>query len=409
MKKITLVFCLLAVLFAQAQYTGPGFYRIHNVGSDRYLSIKGTKYNKTSNPDAFWPCVKMEYAPDQVSDAGSIIYIPDTVEHNLYGQGVSTYSLTHLPLIVAPAKKNVGGKATYVARTYYQGVPTIFRDYGNGFTAGTIELDACRWWIEPVNEESIETSYFGLIPVNATSDDVDTEYWTTLCCDFPCLIPEGGGVEGAYTIKNISVTQDNIAKTKPVKICGQGEVIPAATPVIIKCTAPDVASNKLVPVGEIANRTEMPITSDLLMGNYFSLFTNHGHLTDYTIMKDYIPEQSTPASSNYLALGVDENGVIGFFPKEEGTYMDANTAWLDLSFLASNNNVTGVYFVSEGDANGDGECDTDDLRILISYLVNGNSARSNNPVIIDALDMDNNGSIDMADLAMMFRYLSAQE
>lgn len=415
MKKITFVFSLLVVLLAHAQYTGPGFYRVHNVGSDSYICIKGTKFNKTTRPDAFWPCVLMQKDHAQVvSDPGSIIYIPDTVQTSLCSQGVSTLSLTGLALDIDFAKVNEGGKLTYIAMTYSQEffgghIPCIFRDCGNGFTAGSSDKPESRWWIEPVNEASMDSSYFGLTPVNSVTADEGTEYWATLCCDFPCLIPEGGSVEGAYTVNRIYNGKESTAMVKPIKRYGQGDTIPGATPVLIKCTSTEAKDNKLVPVGEIANHTTLPITADLLMGNYFSIFTNHGHLTDYTVMTDYLPEQSTPASNNYLALGIDENGTIGFFPKEEGTYMDANTAWLDVTTM-TDKNVSAVYFVVNGDGNGDGRCDMDDLSLIINYLLNSSyeptklSAASFSDTII-GLDIDENGQIDMDDLSKLINYL----
>lgn len=409
MKKITFVFSLLVVLYVQAQYTGPGYYRVHNAGSDGYICIKGTKYFQATNPDAFWSCVLMQQSPGEVSEPGSIIFIPDTTEHNLYSQGVSTYSLTHLPLMIGPAKQNEGGKETYIAFTYYKDffggrIPCIFRDFGNGFSAGTLEKPESRWWIEPVNEGSMDTSYFALQPVNTALDDADIEYWATLCCDFPCLIPEGGSVEGAYTVTRIVDSQNNTAMVKPIKKYGQGDTIPGATPVLIKCASPDVKDNKLVPVGEPANRTAMPISTDLLLGNYFSTFSNHGNLGNYSIFVDYVPDQSTPASDQYLALGMDENGKIGFFPKEEGTYMDANSAWLDISSLESKN-ISAVYFIAEGDGNGDGNCDMSDLTILINYLLTGSVEPSRVTINLVGIDMNNNNVVDMTDLALLINYL----
>lgn len=424
MKKITVICCLLAVLFAYAQYTGPGFYRVHNAGTDRYISIKGTHYERTTNPDAFWSCVKMEMAPNQVADPGTIIYIPDTVETSLFAQGVDTYSLTGLTIRVAFAKKNEGGKQSYIAQTWVDeffggSIPCIFRDFGIGFTAGTVENAQCRWWIEPVNEETMEESYFGLQPVNNANEDSDIEYWSTLCCDFPCLIPEGSGVEGAYTVKDVKIDEDQIAKAIVEKIYGQGDTIPAATPVLVKCTAPDASGNKLVPVGEIARCTAMPISADRLMGNYFSIFTNHAHLTDASVMGEYLPEQATVATENYLALGVDEEGTVGFFAKEEGTYMEANTAWLNITDLELDG-VTAIYLMEqveeedpedpveplvEGDINGDGMTTLDDMTLLINYLLTSVDEVPTRALNLEAVDMNHDGIITIDDLTLLINYL----
>ena len=124
MKKLTcLLSTLLLALVCMAQYTGPGFYRVHNVNTDSYICIKGTHFEKTTGPDAFWPCALMQKDSAQVNDPGSIIYIPDTIQVGLYSQGVDTYTLTHLLLDVHPAPVMQNGLPTYVAYTEYEPDP----------------------------------------------------------------------------------------------------------------------------------------------------------------------------------------------------------------------------------------------------------------------------------------------
>jgi hypothetical protein len=60
---------------------------------------------------------------------------------------------------------------------------------------------AC-WSILPISDEN----YFGVKPYSADVKDSEGNYWTTLCCDFDCIIPSGGGVLGAYTIKTETTT-----------------------------------------------------------------------------------------------------------------------------------------------------------------------------------------------------------
>ena len=88
MRKITAILCLLVVFVCSAQYSEPGFYRVHNVNSDGYICIKDTAYKKLTTPAAFWPCVVMLTDSAQVSDPGSIIYIPGLTQTSLYAQGV---------------------------------------------------------------------------------------------------------------------------------------------------------------------------------------------------------------------------------------------------------------------------------------------------------------------------------
>ena len=104
MKNVVTLFCLLVTFVAGAQFVGPGYYRVHNVYTDAYIGIKGTHFEKTTYPDAFWPCIKMLTDSAQVSDPGTIIYIDHIGEDcDLAGQGVSTYELTRLMMTVEPA------------------------------------------------------------------------------------------------------------------------------------------------------------------------------------------------------------------------------------------------------------------------------------------------------------------
>ena len=442
MRKITFLACMLVCVAAVAQYIGPGFYRVHNAGSDCYISIKGTHYQRSTEPDAFWSCVQMNKLADVITEPGSIIYIPDTIQTALYGQGVDTYSLTGLPLDVWPAPVMENDRPTYVAHIVYDGFNFYFRDYGNGMTSGGSKRRAeSHWWIEPVNEASIDTSYMGLKPVTSQVEDSVMWYWATMCCDFPIWIPVDGGVEGAYTVRDLKLGSDSLYYAEPVKVYGQGDTVPAATPILFKCASPEASGNKVVPVGAIANHTTMPIASDMLMGNYFSNFKNHGDLNDYSFMVEYIPSQSTKACSSFLALGFDENGNPGFYPQTDGTYMAANSAWLSLN-TASQSSVTAVYLgkapVDEpldpedpedpeesflmGDVNDDGKLTIGDATQLINFLINdssdnpeepdpqknGDNADEDHPVTeisFGAADINGDGIVNVTDLSRLIAML----
>lgn len=417
MKKFYVVFCLLVVaMMANAEYAGPGFYRVHNAGSDSYISIKGTSFIWSPDPDAFWTCIKMMPAADQahVSDAGSLIYIPGLVQTSLYAQGVDTYSLTELYMDVDTAKVIEGGLPTYVATTQVwvtlNGTERLmtcyFRDQGSGLTAGFSDKKEARWWIEPVNEESIETSYFGVQPVNENVKDADGMYWTSLCCDFPFLIPAEGGVEGAYAVHQVQQDIDGSCYASVIKVYGQGEVVPAATPVLLKCATPTAAGNKLIPTGEIANNRSFPLVNGMLRGNYFSSYINHMSINvlETDLMCEYVPEQATPATAENLELGVDAEGRLGFYPKTDGEYMDANTAWLSIENL-DKEGVTSVYLyeIVLGDTNGDGVTTIKDVTYLIDYLLGSNDTRGIGNTL--CADVDGNGKITIKDVTALIDML----
>ena len=357
----------------------------------------------------------------QVCDPGSIIYIPDTIQVGLYSQGVDTYTLTtlYLDIHLAPVMEN--GLTTYVAYTQYypdpvnnpdKPFPCYFRDYGYGMTAGSSTRRAeSHWWIEPINEGSMDSSYFAVKPASDLMRDAEGYYWASLCCDFPMLIPADGGVEGAYTIREVVAGSDGVNYAEPVKVYGQGEVVPAATPVLLRLSSPYMTDNKLLPVGDIANHRAMPIASDLLLGNYFSKFANHGSSKDPTVKTDYLPEQASPAQADYLVLDVDDEGRLVFVPMEEGSYMPANIAWL---------NVAGVELLADapiclakapvtedeyipGDCDGNGKIDIDDVTILISYVLGMDGNTDEMPQLSqdtkeDRYDVNQDGRVDIDDV-----------
>ena len=417
------VVCLLVATAAFAQYTEAGFYRVHNVNTDSYICIKGTKYNKTYQPDAFWPCILMMNDSVQISDPGSIIYIPGTEATSLHAQGVSTYSLTGLKMDVVPSEVCENDLPTYLAITTYNNYPCYFRDFGFGLTAGFGDKPETRWWIEPVNAGSIDTSFLGVKPVNEAVQDAEGWYWTSICCDYPFLLPVDGGVEGAYTVTEVKMGEDGLYYAEPVKVFGQGEIVTAATPVLLKCKAAYASGNKVVPVGDIANHTAMPIVNDLLMGNYFSNFTNRSSYKDDTAFIEYIPEQATPATDAYLALGVDADGKLGFFPQTENPYMAANTAWLSVDLMGEElQGVTAIYLgvpptaepepeVVSGDVNGDGDVSIKDVSDLIALLLEDTAeedTRSMNAKFI-AADLNGDGRLTVKDVTLLIEMLLGSE
>ena len=418
MKRFLLaVVCVIIATAAFAQFDQAGFYRVHSVNTDSYICIRGTKYMKSYQADAFWPCVLMLNDSAQVSDPGSIIYIPALSQTSLYAQGVDTYSLTNLSIDVETSEARENGLDTYLAITKYNNYPCYFRDYGFGMTSGFGDKTETRWWIEPVNEESMETSYYGVQPADETVKDSEGMYWTTLCCDFPFLIPADGGVEGAYTVREVTQDENGSYCAMAVKVYGQGEVVPAATPVLLKCAAPTAEGNKLIPTGEIANNRTFPIVNDLLMGNYFSSYINHSNLQDASIMAEYVPEQATAATDCYLALGVDAEGRLGFFTKAEGTYMDANSAWLSTENL-SMKDVTAIYLVEAtepvimlGDADGDGVVSIKDVSFLIDYLLNGLPSKDETVGILNftGADVNRDGDVNIKDLSILIDQLLTTE
>ena len=290
-------------------------------------------------------------------------------------------------------------------------------------TAGYGDKRETRWWIEPVNAGSIDTSYLGVKPVNEAIQDAEGWYWTSICCDFPFELPLDGGIEGAYTIREVKMGIDSLYYAEPVKLFAQGEIVTAATPVLLKCKAAYASGNKIIPVGEIANHRTMPIVNDLLMGNYFSSFYNHDSFIDTTSVMEYVPKQATLTSPENLALGVDADGKLGFFPQlvedSEATYMAANSAWLSVDLMGDElQGVTAIYLgeapvaepepeIEKGDVNGDGQVSIRDVTSLIELLLSGEAEDGSKTLKkeYEAADMNNDGKLTIKDVTLLIEVL----
>ena len=124
-----------------------------------------------------------------------------------------------------------------------------------------------------------------------------------------------------------------------------------------------------------------------------------------------------PVYGQSLALGVDAEGRLGFFTKAEGTYMDANTAWLSTENLAMKD-VTAIYLVEAtapvimlGDADGDGVVSIKDVSFLIDYLLNGLPSKDETVGVLNftGADVNRDGDVNIKDLSILIDQLLTTE
>lgn len=201
-------------------------------------------------------------------------------------------------------------------------------DDNSTLTFQTENNSLAKWAIEPVDE----SHYFGVKPLNANIKDGHGYYWTTLMTAFPYEIPAGGGVKGAYTIKEIT-TADGNSYARPVLLAGQGETVAAGTPVLLKCSSLEAEDNKLTPTdAHKLGNPDKKISSNLLSGIY-------------------LPKKLKNDQANFRVLNISPTtGKIGFYKLAASqTYMSPNKAFLDLS-QASAGAKAGTVYVDFDDA-----------------------------------------------------------
>jgi hypothetical protein len=79
-KKFTLLLTLLLFLTGSSAFAqiAAGWYRVQSAYSLRSVSVKGTSYSTSTDPDAFYNCIKMQDEANAYTDPGTVIYISQT-------------------------------------------------------------------------------------------------------------------------------------------------------------------------------------------------------------------------------------------------------------------------------------------------------------------------------------------
>lgn len=114
-----------------------------------------------------------------------------------------------------------------------------------------------RWYIIPVSSSTLETSYFGTVPVSDQAQmekDGEQKYYSTLYTGFPYECKDG--VKAWYASE-----VDKADGKVYMKEITSGKV-PAKTPVVLEFNTQEAKSNRLLPIAE----TIAPITDNLLQG-----------------------------------------------------------------------------------------------------------------------------------------------
>lgn len=278
----------LLSLFAEAQLTGDGFYRVQNYGSKRYAylcdktgSINYTAQSADVGAMQLWLGIERAY-----DDPGSIIYVnhKDGNKYDLLAQGTGLYEIIgHYVEIDETGDNQYQVYATMAGFSKFLGDQTTSttRDRGvPGFEAnGKFRL----WSVFAVNSSD---NYLGITPTIHVGGKHYQPYYVSFAFQ---KISAGMKV---YYIKKVD-NEYGIAVMEEIT----GDVIPAETPVIIECPGTQSSDNKILPV-----TTSAAAVSDNKMGGVY--FCNPLRHSPYT---------GTPfVASTMRTLCVGSNGKLGF-------------------------------------------------------------------------------------------------
>lgn len=318
---ISALVSILTPTLATAQLSGNGFYRVQNNASHRYITINDDIIGQvnTSSTTADLSNIVTWRGFDYVkSNPASIIYIESVgSKYNLSAQGTSVYKIAGGRTYIDITDK---GGNTYEFSVSYSGAKIKLYDDSKSADKGGVRQSSsdqsyALWRMLPINTSD---NYLGLQPTVKVADD---EYYGTLFADYAFKrVSEG------IKIYYINAEDEGRCRLKEIT----SEVIPAATPIIFKCSSNDPAQNMVMPVTDEAEKP----TDNYLAGTYFASTTNKH--------KEYV--EYDDATMHVLGVGAD--GQLSFVTAKstdlvnDGQHIPMNTCWLRLF-----NNLTGEFTV----------------------------------------------------------------
>ena len=340
MKKIISTISLLfySMMMANAQ-VADGFYHIKNAGTGRYVSINDTDpsnypVSESGSVNLNGICTYINY--DSVAVSPSCVIFVKRLENGKYdfaAQGSSLYAMTSQKLPI-----EITGSGIYKIHGTYKGFTKYLTDMSPSNKDAHLintETGMDNWTFEPINTSS---EYIGIRPDVKTADGA---YYGTIFAGYNFRFVSPGMI--AYYVSNAGgagFTMEQI----------ESDVIPANTPVIIRCNSANPQDNKIEPV--VGGYTLDKV--NWLGGVYCSIYVaGHHNVTRFDDIKMRILGLSDKGELAFLA-----NPTIDRLYKEQ--YLMANKAYLkvnsgdaDVMILdgptaintvkTENNTKTGIY------------------------------------------------------------------
>ena len=301
-RSFLIVVGLLAFFNSFAQLNGDGYYRIRNLGSQRYIIVTDNRGSiDISSASADLGAVKLlRNFSNVVSDPGSILYVNEVNgQYRFCSQGTDTHEIIGYDLKLK--KTSDGSYLAYqedFVRMYLCDGETWDVDEGIMSTKSTTTTHR-NWEIIPLS--SGNDNFFGITP---ECSDGDKYYYTAFYASFPFTFASSGMV--AYYVSQV---ENGVAVLSEVT----DNMVPASMPVIIKTASAEPADNRL----NIAANSATKPADNKLGGVYFhNTSKKHNNLTPYN------PE-------TMRLLGTTSKGKLGFV-KASVEYLPANQAYLNV-------------------------------------------------------------------------------
>ena len=306
-KKISCFLLMAVCAVSSSAQLANGFYHIRNVATGRYLSINDTDPGnyQVSAGDVNMGGFRTYLSYDTVAVSPScVIFVKrlDNGKYDLCGQGSSIYAMTSekfgVDIYPQGGAYKISGTAKGITKILSDGSPSQKDSWLMN------RLDATQSWkFLPVNTSS---EYIGIRPDVRTADGT---YYGTIYAGFNFrLVSEG---MAAFYVSNAGGSGFTMKQI-------EDDVVPAGTPVIIRCKSAKPDENKIEPVigGYSFDRPNW------LRGVYCSLYVaKHHNITRFDPL-------------TMRLLGLNDKGELAFIanPPVERLYKEeslmANKAYL---------------------------------------------------------------------------------
>ncbi|MDE6208004.1 MAG: hypothetical protein K2M55_09360 [Muribaculaceae bacterium] len=321
--------------------------------SNRYLmgAVELNQY-----PYDFAGARKSDYAYSLApySDCGSVLYITGDAESNIHSAITSRTTVANNIDATAQGvsvKKMTGGQTLNLKTAATQGFYIIFSGSSaslqvNYFHHMWVTTDkpanavfnyAGDFDVQPIDLEHIDTNYFGAYP--SADMEFDGGYWSTMYTSFPYECYEPDGVE-AYVVKSATNNEEgtfiNLTRL-------EDGIVPAATPVILKCKGLTPKENRLLPLmpddARLADAKAL-CEGNLLTGNY-GLWTGYSNTTTGGQSQTATYSGRPTYNQNTMRVfNVNASGNLGFYRmamNEDGSAPELvpNRAYLTDAALAA--------------------------------------------------------------------------
>ena len=191
-------FALLAIVVSIAKsqdidtgtgFIGNGYYRIHNLATQRYIYVTDNKdyYDITHDKEDFQAIQLWKNVEKAIYDPASVVYITqrNDVQYDLTGQGTGVHSLTGYYVNVSKKTDNtyeVSASKDNVTKYLYDGKSSSTAQQGTLGTSGK-DISYRRWIVDKIDTNHA-INYVGIVNIFFNH------------CNLQCIYCQNGAISG---------------------------------------------------------------------------------------------------------------------------------------------------------------------------------------------------------------------